>query len=373
MVHAAGAPYRRAPREWREQQTMNGRQRIAAILAGEKPDRVGMNESPWSETMVRWRKEGLPEGMGVTDYFGMDFAHLGGFDVSFRFPVETLEKGEDYVVERNANGVTLKRFTHESGHTPHWLDHLLKGPADWHRHRDRLAFEANRVVANFVELAGNCRQTGRYVAVCHADPYEIAWPIFGQVGIFTLMMDDPAFVAGVFMTFADLLIECHEELRRRNADYDGVFMYTDLGYRNSTLFDPRLYDELLLPAHKKYAGYLRSRGKPLLCHSCGKIDVLIPRFIQAGFAAIQPLEAKCGQDIRELGKLYGGKIAFYGNIDVRKLSGTRADVKEEVVSKVEAAKRSGGYIFHSDHSVPPTVSWDNYRYAVDLVRRHGRY
>jgi len=350
---------------------MNGCERIKAILDGEKPDRVGMNESPWAETIKRWRQEGLSEETSVVDHFDMDLAHLGGFDVSFRLPVETIEEGEDYVVERNANGVTLKRFTHESGHTPHWLDHTITTPQDWCEHRERLAFAPDRVAENFAESATNARATGRYVAVCHADPYEIAWPTFGQVGIFMLMMDNPSFVGEVFMTFADMLIECHEELRRRGIDYDGVFMYTDLGYRNSTLFSPDLYDALLFPAHKKYVDYLKSNGKSLMCHSCGKIDVLIPKFIEAGFAAIQPLEAKCGQDIRELGKLYGGQIAFYGNIDVRKLSGTKDDVREEVVSKVEAAKRFGGYIFHSDHSVPPTVSWENYCYAVELVREHG--
>jgi len=350
---------------------MTSRERIAAILAGEKADRVGTHESPWGETMTLWHEQGLPEGMSVTDYFDMDLATVGGFDVSFRFPTQTVEETDEHIIERNPNGVVLKRLKTASGHTPLWLDHLIKGPKEWYEHRDRLAMLPERVGEDLAEQAATARETGRYVTIGHADPYEISWPTFGQVGIFMLMMDDPAFVAEVFMTFADLLIACHEEVRQRGIDYDGVFMYTDLGYRNATLFAPQLYNDLLFPAHKKYTDYLTSRGKKLICHSCGKIDVLIPKFIEAGFAAIQPLEAKCGQDVRELGKLYGGKIAFFGNIDIRKLSGTRDDVREEVVSKVEAAKRFGGYIFHSDHSVPPTVSWDNYCYAMELVREHG--
>jgi uroporphyrinogen decarboxylase len=35
--------------------------------------------------------------------------------------------------------------------------------------------------------------------------------------------------------------------------------------------------------------------------------------------------------------------------------------------------KGGGYIFHSDHSVPPTVSFDNYKYAMELVDKYGRY
>jgi uroporphyrinogen decarboxylase len=148
-------------------------------------------------------------------------------------------------------------------------------------------------------------------------------------------------------------------------------MPADLGYRNATLFSPKLYERLIFPAHKKLVDYQHDHGRQFMCHSCGKIDVLIPKFIEAGFDAIQPLEAKCGQDVRELKKLYAGKITLFGNIDIRKLSGTRQDVEEEVVSKIEVAKQGGGYIFHSDHSVPPTVSFENYCYAVELVKKHG--
>ena len=352
---------------------MTSRERIQSILAEGKADRVGMDESPWTETMTRWRTEGLPEGTSVQDYFGMDLAKIGGFDVSFRFPTEVIEDTEEYSITKDANGVTAKRIKRESGHTPHWMDHTIETRADWEENVGRLEVTENRVAADMEEKGENARKSGRFVCVNHADPYEISWPIFGQVGIFTLMMDDPDLIASVFMKYADMLVECHEILRQRGVEYDGVFMYTDLGYRNATLFAPRLYDELLFPAHKKYCDYLASRGKPLICHSCGKIDVLIPRFIEAGFAAIQPLEAKCGQDVRDLGKDFGGQITFFGNMDVRKLSGTKQDVHDEVVPKLEAAKKFGGYIWHSDHSVPPTVSWENYCYAIELVKKHGRY
>ena len=47
--------------------------------------------------------------------------------------------------------------------------------------------------------------------------------------------------------------------------------------------------------------------------------------------------------------------------------------REEVLSKLTVAMEGGGYIFCSDHSVPPHVSFDNYRYAIELVKEHGRY
>ena len=33
----------------------------------------------------------------------------------------------------------------------------------------------------------------------------------------------------------------------------------------------------------------------------------------------------------------------------------------------------GGYIYHSDHSVPSDVSFDNYAFAMEMVRKYGSY
>jgi len=85
---------------------MTSRERIQSILTEGKADRVGMDESPWSETLERWRGEGLPEGTSVQDYFGMDLAKIGGFNVTFNFPTEVIEETDEYSITKDANGVT---------------------------------------------------------------------------------------------------------------------------------------------------------------------------------------------------------------------------------------------------------------------------
>jgi uroporphyrinogen decarboxylase len=355
------------------QDKMTSRDRLKAILGGGIPDRIGMHESPWGETIDLWHTQGLPEKVSVHDYFGMDIASFGGLNLSFRFPGQTIEDTPEYTIIKDGNGVTAKRFKKKSGFTPHWIDHVIKGQKEWDEHGHRLVPMPERLPKDIKQQAEKTAATKRFLALGHADPYELAWPVFGQAQIWMLMMDDPDFVGRVMMTYADLIIGLYKLLDEQGVQYDGVFMPADLGYRNATLFSPKLYERLIFPAHKKLVDYQHERGRHFMCHSCGKIDVLIPKFIEAGFDAIQPLEAKCGQDVRVLKKLYAGKITLFGNIDIRKLSGTKKDVEEEVVSKVEAAKVGGGYIFHSDHSVPPTVSFENYCYAVELAKEHGQY
>ena len=63
-----------------------------------------------------------------------------------------------------------------------------------------------------------------------------------------------------------------------------------------------------------------------------------------------------------------------GNIDVTVLStGDRERIEEEVGGKISMAKRGGGYIYHSDHSVPPGVTWETYRFVMELVEEYGAY
>jgi uroporphyrinogen decarboxylase len=79
-------------------------------------------------------------------------------------------------------------------------------------------------------------------------------------------------------------------------------------------------------------------------------------------------------DLIELKKEFGDKMAYMGGIDVRlmNLEDTRP-LEEEIREKVSTAKVDGGYIYHSDHSVPNTVSFMQYKRVIDLVRKYGGY
>lgn len=352
---------------------MTSRERILTTLTGGIPDRIGRADAIWSETVARWKTEGLEEGRDVGEMFGFDFAGIWGHNNSLMLPVEVYEDTDEYVVQKDANGVTRKDVKRESGHTPHWISHTINTGKDWFEYKDRLTADDSRMPENLKESYDEARKTGKFLHFTATEAYECAWPVFGQVNIFTLLMDEPEVAKDVFETYTDLIVGMAQKYLDIGVDFDGAWFYGDLGYRNSTLFSPACYEELLWPAHRRMCGFFNDLGKPVILHSCGKIESLIPKFIEAGFSAIQPLEAKCGQDVRVLKERFGKQITFFGNIDVRKLSGTKADIEEEIGGKLPVAMKGGGYIFHSDHSVPPTVSWENYRYAMALIEKHGKY
>jgi len=67
-------------------------------------------------------------------------------------------------------------------------------------------------------------------------------------------------------------------------------------------------------------------------------------------------------------------MAYMGGIDVRLMSlEDPRPLEKEIREKVTAAKEGGGYVYHSDHSVPNTVSFAQYKRVMELVSKYGGY
>jgi uroporphyrinogen decarboxylase len=139
------------------------------------------------------------------------------------------------------------------------------------------------------------------------------------------------------------------------------------------MVSPALYDRLVRPYHQRLCEYFAADGLATLLHSDGNVAPLIPHFLTAGFRGLHPLECKAGLDVRALRRQYGERLVLFGNIDVRALAGTPEQVVEEVTAKVSAGMVGGGYLFHSDHSVPSDVPLSNYLLALETARDVGRY
>lgn len=353
---------------------MNARERVRTILSGGVPDdRIGMQDSVWSSTVERWRREGLPEGISAQEHFGVDdFCQIGA-DYSLMLEEKVLEEGDGYRIYTDHNGVTCKDVKLPRGWVKYPMEFAIRGEADWKRYEPHMAFRPERLPANAVAAYERGRQRGQFVAFTSHASFHPVWELIGQENELIWLCEQPALVREIALRIADLVIENYEQLKKLGIDFDGAFLADDMGFRSGPLFSRAMYREIIWPAHRRICAHLLADDTPPILHSDGDVRELIPGIIEAGFKALHPLEVKAGLDIHDLKARYGGQIAFYGNIDARVMAGTREQMEREISTKIPAAKEGGGYIYHSDHSVPDDVCLDNYAYLVDLVREYGAY
>lgn len=352
---------------------MTSRERIKMALAHQEPDRVPVHDSPWRATLARWHQEGLSEEIPVQEHFGYELAGFGA-DLSPRFPIRVLERNETFIVETTATGGVRKNFRDYST-TPEIVDWPVRSREDWVAIRRRLEPDYTRV--DWVTLRTGferAREEGKFITYNAAMGYDMFQSYLRTEDLLVALITEEEWVREMFQAHAELLIAQAKMVFEKGFGFDGAFMYNDMGYRNGPLFSPETYRRTLLETDQMVCGFFHDQGMPVILHSCGGVAELIPHLIEAGFDCLQPLEVKAGMDLRELKPRFGDRMAFMGGIDVRSMAATDPDViEEEIRTKFESAKPGGGFIYHSDHSIPKNVSLAQYRRVMELVEKYGKY
>jgi uroporphyrinogen decarboxylase len=147
-----------------------------------------------------------------------------------------------------------------------------------------------------------------------------------------------------------------------------------MGLKGRPFMSPAMYKDILWPAHKRTFDYGHARGLPIILHSCGYVEPLVPGLIEAGMDCLQAMEVKAGMDLVHLKKTYGDRIAFCGGLDIRALeTNDLRQVEKELAAKLPAAMAGSGYILHTDHSVSSRVDYETYKFFLDRGREMGTY
>ena len=352
---------------------MTSRERVGAALHHREADRIPIQDSPWGSTINRWRREGFPDDITPAEYFDYEMVSLGA-DLSPRFPIKVLDRNPTCITETTPFGGVRKNFRDYST-TPEVIAWPIQSKPDWDLIRPRLEPDYTRV--DWVSARATYQRAvedGKFITFGAAMGYDLFQSYLKSEELLIALITEPDWVREMFRVHADLLVAMATLMIDKGFAFDGAFLYNDMGYRNGLLFSPDTYRDLLLETDQRVCEFFHTHNMPVILHSCGCIKELIPLLVEAGFDCIQPVEVKAGMDLIELKAEFGDQMAFMGGIDVRAMAdGDPSIIEEEISSKIEVAKKGGGYIYHSDHSVPKNVSFQQYLRVMELVKQHGDY
>jgi uroporphyrinogen decarboxylase len=359
-------------------QPLTGIERITNILQREPVDRIGVFEHFWGDTQRNWEAMGyLKPGVSLETRFGLDLQLFWAFNFTANLDFEpvVIEETEDTILTLDGNGALLRRHKHHEG-TPEHIDFLVQNRLGWEEHivpnlkteRRRIDFEGYRQAKR--EAAAH----DRFFCWSGVNVFELIHPVCGHEHMLVGMALDPDWVVEMVGTFSRLIIE-HWEILFAEAGYpDGIWFYEDMGFKNHSFISPKMYQEIIQPAHMRTIAWAHRHNLPVIMHSCGYVAPLVPHMIESGIDCLQVIEVKAGMNLLDLYKNYGEVLSFMGGIDVRVLyTNDRKVINQELESKIPVVMGNFGYVLHSDHSIPSDVHPDNYNYFIQRGLELGTY
>jgi len=357
---------------------MTGKERIAKILKKEPVDRIGVFEHFWGDTHKAYVDGGyIPENESFEDHFNLDMQLEWPLNMmaDIDFAAQQVAETEDTITYLDGNGATLKRHKfHDT--TPEHIDFSVKSRDDWGKYKELLTnVDLRRInFEKYAETKAQAAKAGRFFAPCGANVFELMHPLCGHENMLVGMALDPEWITDMAETYADLLITLQQALFEKEGYPDGIWYYEDMGFKERPFMSPDMYRELIKPYHKKTIDYAHSCGLPVIMHSCGFVEPLLPDMIDAGIDCLQVIEIKAGMDLLRIYENFGDKIALMGGIDVRTLySNDKSVIDKELESKIPIVKKGFGYVLHSDHSIPNTVNYETLKYYFQKGFELGTY
>ena len=356
---------------------LTSQERVNRMFARQEQDRVPRHESFWGETIERWQKEGLKgDANTVLTMLGSDFHGLNWlWPVPFPGRNETVAETDETRDSRDGHGKLVRYWKARSG-TPEHLGFECDSREKWEQ-VFKPALLATGLQSDPAAVARAYRDGRQKQKWCHlsgVESFEQTRALMGDEITMMAMAEDPDWIAEVSRTHTDIMVQNLDAIMATGIQPDGLWIYGDMAYKNGTMCSPQMYRELIWPDHKRLADWAHAHRMKFIYHTDGDVRGVMDLYIAAGFDCYQPIESKANMDVRKLCPQYGEKLAMFGNIDVM-IMGTndKARIEEEIRSKFAAGMATKGYIYHSDHSVPPMVSWDTYQFIMECVEKYGKY
>ena len=357
---------------------ITGIERVSRQLKRQPVDRISVFEHFWGDTREEWEKQGkIPPDVHFSDLFNfdMELASALSYVADLDFEPVVLEETDETVLTLDGNGATLRRHKLHSA-TPEHVDFSVKERKSWEEKikpllvpdRKRINFEKYR------EAKKKAADTNRFFFLTGVNVFELMHPVCGHEYMLMGMVMDPDWVKDMVYTYSRLIVSLQQILFEEEGYPDGIWFYEDMGFKEKPFISPAMYDEIIKPAHKYTIDYAKSINKPVVMHSCGYVEPLIPGMIESGIDCLQVIEVKAGMDLVQIYKDYGEVLSLMGGIDVRTLYSNDLDIiNRELESKIPIVKGHNGFILHSDHSIPNTVNYESYKYFVERGLELGSY
>jgi hypothetical protein len=364
---------------------MTDLERFQACMAYEPADRRPNRElGVWGQTRKRWEEEAPAAIAPFTwDWFvgeasvGMDHQEFIPVNYGFvpAYEYEVIEDNPEWVIARNAKGIVTKALKEGTTYgtrmsMDQYLEFPVRTPADLPAVKARLeAAIPARYPQNLDEQVARWRGRDFPLTLgrnCAANGfYWRAREFMGTENLSLAWYDYPKLMHEMMEFFADFIIETSRPVLEK-IQVDCFVLNEDMAMKGGPLLGPETFRTFIFPHLKRVVEFFRSHGTTCFAvDSDGDPTMLIPLLLDAGVDTVWPVERASEVSPQQWRQRFGKTLRIWGGVDKRLLSRGREVVAAHLREFIPLIEE-GGFIPTVDHTVPPDVSWDDFRTYMDL-------
>jgi hypothetical protein len=319
---------------------MNSRQRFLETMRFGTPDRVPCFEEGLRENVLRkWRRHGLPTGVGLKDLFDFDARQ----EISPH-------------LYSSLNALDLAS-------APDGLDRWKRSlnPAD-----------PRRLPSGLKRLRRSDERQHVLMLVVHQGFFETVGVEDGDsfIRLIYLLADQPEYVREAMAIHGEFAAGLAERILRQ-VRVDAAVFSEPIAGNHGALISPRMYADLVLPGYQPILGVLERFGvETVILRTYANPRALLPVALRSGFNCLWAVETEPGaMDYRLIRAEFGDHLRLIGGIDVDVLRQGEAAICREFDEKVVPLLAQGGYVPLADGRVRPDMPFENYRFYRQMLER----
>jgi uroporphyrinogen decarboxylase len=324
---------------------MNSRERVLRTFRYEPTDRVAcdfMEGAIWPHMMEHFRTaHQLADIPAVLEHFDVDFRW---YSPTYSGPKVGKDPGEmtwdDYLMLCTYSDHVTKRELADARTVADLEKHAWPNPDWWD------ASSINQVRVDNPDRA--------IVIHCGWMPlFCTAADLFGIEEALVKMALEPvlfeAYVRRQHEFYLALLERC---LTAAEGIADVCWLGDDVATQRSMMMSPEMWARYFKEPLRQQVEVAHRHGMFTLFHSCGSVRAILPDLIDIGMDGLLTFQTTAdGMDAASIARDFGGKMVFYGGMDVQHLlsRASEAEVRAEVRRNVNLFADCGGYVVANAH------------------------
>ena len=199
--------------------------------------------------------------------------------------------------------------------------------------------------------------------------FERAWTLRG----FEQFLIDLAADSGFAEALLDRIVEIQLVLIHRFLDLgvDGGYFGDDYGAQKNLLISPRMWRSLIKPRLARLFAPFSECGLPIIMHSDGQIQQILPDLIEIGLTTLNPVQPEV-MDHVWLRDQYGDRLSFHGGISTQTVLpyGAEEEVITAVIDLIQTLAPEGtGLIIAPSHRMMKDIPLRNIAVLLETFRQ----